>query len=133
MGYTTVFKGSFKFDKPLTIEHQEFLTRFSQKPQTLVNVGPRLWCQWIPNDNGDEIIWDGEENFYNYVEWLGYIVDQFLKPWGYILNGEVDWRGEKFYDLGTIVVKDNIITVTHIKNRGQCYYTGHDMCRKDMV
>jgi hypothetical protein len=72
---------------------------------------PGLWCQWIPSADGNFIEWDCGEKFYYYVEWLEYIVENFLKPWGYTLNGEVEWRGEEWEDAGTIMVKDNVIKV----------------------
>lgn len=72
---------------------------------------PGLWCGWIPNERGDAIIWDGVEKFYNYAEWLLYLVDHFMKPWGYILNGEIQWCGEQNDDMGAIYVKDNNIEV----------------------
>jgi hypothetical protein len=68
---------------------------------------PGLWCQWTVNNEGDEIIWDGGEKFYDYVEWLEYIIEHFLKPWGYKLNGSVEWAGESTDDRGIIIVKDN--------------------------
>lgn len=70
---------------------------------------PGLWCQWVPNEDGTAIEWDGGEKFYSYTEWLKYIIENFLKPWGHTLNGKVHWRGEEFSDLGTIVVKNNAI------------------------
>jgi hypothetical protein len=72
---------------------------------------PGLWCQWEPNGDGTGICWDGGEKFYYYVEWLEYIVERFLKPWGLTLSGEVEWRGEDPSDLGLISVKGNVITV----------------------
>jgi hypothetical protein len=86
---------------------------------------PGLWCQWTPNQEnpdhhygshdydapeGTEIGWDGGEKFYYYVEWLKYIIEHFLKPWGYVLNGEVKWQGERRDDIGLIIVKDNVVT-----------------------
>ena len=70
---------------------------------------PGLWCQWVPSEDGATLGWDGNEKFYDYVEWLGYIVTHFLKPWGRVLNGSVDWAGEDSSDRGTIFVKDNQI------------------------
>src|SRR5437588_5601505 len=35
---------------------------------------PNLWCQWVPNDDGTAIVWDGSEKFYDYVPWLEYLV-----------------------------------------------------------
>ena len=67
---------------------------------------PGLWCQWIPSEDGTAIEWDGGEKFYDYVEWLEYLIEHFLAPWGYVLNGRVDWEGE---DRGAIFVKNNIV------------------------
>ncbi len=47
------------------------------------------------------------EKFYHYTEWLEYIIEHFLKPWGYVLNGSVEWRGEDDADLGVIYVHQN--------------------------
>lgn len=81
---------------------------------------PGLWCQWIPNEDGTAIEWDGVEKFYSYVEWLEYLVEHFIGPWGYQLNGSVDWEGEESGDMGTIWVKDNQIEAiaTQLHNPG---------------
>lgn len=73
---------------------------------------PSLWCQWVPSDDGSAIKWDGGEKFYDYVEWLEYIIQHFLTPWGYTLNGDVQWQGEEPGDIGLIVVKDSVVTAT---------------------
>lgn len=72
---------------------------------------PSLWCQWIPSESGDYIEWDGGEKFYHYIEWLRYIIENFLKPWGIEANGVVHWRGEEFEDNGTITVSSNFVNV----------------------
>jgi hypothetical protein len=72
---------------------------------------PSLWCQWIPNEMGNEIEWDGGEKFYNYVEWLDYIIFNFLKKWEITTNGEIEWQGEDPNDFGKIVVEDNEIAI----------------------
>ncbi len=71
---------------------------------------PGLWCHWVPTKDGMGIEWDGGEKFYRYIDWLKYIIQHFLKPWGYVLNGKVNWEGEDRNDVGTIVVKDNTVT-----------------------
>lgn len=71
---------------------------------------PGLWCQWTPSEDGATLGWDGGEKFYNYVEWLEYLIAHFLKPWGYQLNGTVTWSGEESSDHGQIVVKNNTVT-----------------------
>jgi len=77
-----------------------------------------LWCQWTPTKDGNGIGWDYGEKFYHYVEWLEYIVENFLKPWGYVLNGSVQWQGEESNDIGEITVEDNEVRV----GRGEVYY-----------
>lgn len=71
---------------------------------------PSLWCQWTPNKAGTALAWDGGEKFYDYVEWLQYLIDKILAPRGYKLNGQVEWKGEDSDDLGIIIVKDNTVT-----------------------
>jgi len=75
---------------------------------------PGLWCQWVPTDDGTAIEWDGGEKFYDYIEWLAYIMRHFLIPNGYILNGTVCWFGEERSDTGNIVVNNNVIRVSRM-------------------
>jgi hypothetical protein len=63
---------------------------------------PGLWCQWVIADNRLE--WNGAEKFYDYTEWLEYLVENFFKPWGLEMSGEVEWRGEDWDDTGTICI-----------------------------
>lgn len=82
-----------------------------------------LWCGWtvesqnVENDkeNGlmvfDKLVWDDTEKFYNYVEWLSYMINNFYEPWGYSLNGKVTWQGEEHGDTGIIAIIDNVIGV----------------------
>jgi len=71
---------------------------------------PGLWCQWIPTLDRKGIQWDGGEKFYEFVEWIVYLIEHFLEPWGYKLNGEVEWEGEDHGDLGQIVIEDNMVS-----------------------
>jgi hypothetical protein len=68
---------------------------------------PGLWCQWTVNDANDAIEWDCGEKFYSYVEWLQYLIEHFLKPWGYTVNGTALWSGEESDDQGAIEVVNN--------------------------
>lgn len=70
---------------------------------------PSLWCQWVPNDAGTELGWDGGEKFYCYIEWIEYLIDRILKPRGYEVNGKVEWQGENLSDTGVIVVENNVV------------------------
>lgn len=73
---------------------------------------PSLWCQWVPNEEGTAIVWDGGEKFYEYENWIIYIVKNFLAPNGYILNGTVSWQGEDDEDFGELVMIDNILHIS---------------------
>ena len=73
---------------------------------------PGLWCQWIINDN-NELVWDGGEKFYNYVEWLEYLIEHFFAPLGYELNGTVAYDGEDPDDFGRIIVSDNFVKIAY--------------------
>ena len=70
---------------------------------------PGLWCHWEPTENGSAIAWNETEKFYEYVAWLEYLIEHFLKPWGYILNGRVEYQGERCDDRGSIKVENNIV------------------------
>lgn len=76
-----------------------------------VTAQPGLWCQWVPSDDGEYIEWDGGEKFYNYVEWIKFLIEHFLGPWGYKLDGKVKWRGEGMHDSGCIVINANVVEV----------------------
>lgn len=82
---------------------------FNRNPSTQ----PGLWCQWVPNEDGTAIVWDGGEKFYYYVEWIEYIIENFLKPWGYSISGEVEWQGEEREDIGKIQISNNSVNVLH--------------------
>jgi len=71
---------------------------------------PGLWCKWIINKEGTELYWDGTEKFYNYVQWLYYLIDNFFAPNGYILDGHVDYQGESEEDRGVIGIDKNKIS-----------------------
>jgi hypothetical protein len=97
-------------------DEEESIVEYNTPPSTQ----PGLWCQWVPNEEGTEIAWDGGEKFYAYTEWLRYIIEKVLKPKGYVLKGAVEWYGEDSDDRGMLVVKDNVVTV----RRGEIVY--HD-------
>lgn len=74
---------------------------------------PGLWCQWVIE--GDRLVWDGGEKFYDYVKWLEYLIKHFFTPSGYVLNGAVFYDGEDPDDFGKIIVTNNIVRVVYGK------------------
>lgn len=117
-------EGEFYVGSPANMGQNrcESIIDFNRPPTTQ----PGLWCNWTVGDIyetplsealleekgvAQTIVWDEGEKFYNYVEWLEYLIKSFLIPWGYTLNGEVQWRGEDWSDNGTISVTDNVVTL----------------------
>ena len=76
---------------------------------------PGLWCQWVLSKDGKELMWDGGEKFYNYVEWLEYMIKNFFEPWGIKLDGVITWSGEDRGDIGSIKVVKNKVTAKPAK------------------
>lgn len=78
-------------------------------------IQPSLWCQWVPTEDGLGIEWDQGEKFYNYVEWLQFLINHFFSPLGYTLNGEVKFQGDDMDDRGIIKVKNSIAKIKYLK------------------
>jgi hypothetical protein len=89
-------------DKP----KQGRIVDYNNPPRTQ----PGLWCQWLIQEDRKTIEWDEGEKFYDYVEWIEYLIVTILSPRGYKVNGEVTWQGEDGYDMGKIIIKDNKVT-----------------------
>ena len=70
---------------------------------------PGLWCKWAPNEDGTAIVWTRAEKFYDYVEWCAYLIEHFLAPWGYVIDGEMTWQGELREDQGVLRVRGNVV------------------------
>ena len=81
---------------------------------------PNLSCCWTIDYDKKTILWkdNADEDLYD-LEWIMYIVNNILKPRGYVLNGVVSWKGEdlkedeNLEDRGKIKVTNNVITVRH--------------------
>lgn len=102
MGYDTDFAGQFLLDKPVTPEHLELLDEYLEEHDG---------CQWVPNEEGTALEWDGNEKFYDYAQELRNLIDGFLEPRNYVLYGVVIWTGDDTRDVGTLYVKDNVVSV----------------------
>jgi hypothetical protein len=130
MGYSTDFEGAFEITPPLSdvlaAEMKAFAREDHRDPETGRDPKdmPGIWCQWVPEQSRyegrdempwDSLVWDGGEKFYEYDQWLVYLIDHFLKPNGHTLNGDVTWSGEESGDLGMLSVRDNVLTVKNAK------------------
>lgn len=74
---------------------------------------PGLWCHWVIGGDNDELMWDKSEKFYDYIEWLKYMIDDFFEPLGYTLNGDISWEGEEPDDFGNIHVENNVVNANY--------------------
>lgn len=109
MGYTTKFKGQFQFNKPLPAEVVLLLMDlYEDSSDERFEAGPGGYCQWILTKGRDGLQWDGEEKFYDYVEWLQFIINRILHTHGIELTGSVAYSGEESTDNGVIRVEDGV-------------------------
>jgi len=74
---------------------------------------PGLWCQWRPTEDRQHLKWSRMEKFYDYIEWLEYIISKITAPRGYILDGKVTWQGEDEQDKGFLIVINNEVSTKH--------------------
>ena len=97
-------------------EMRDFNERYSENQNRIVNglSQPGLWCQWRFTDE-TTLEWDGSEKFYNYIEWLKYLINNFFEEWGIKLNGQVSWVGEDSSDKGKIIVENNKVRVFEVE------------------
>lgn len=95
----------FYFPEYVSFPCPDYIIDFNKPPPNQ----PGLWCQWTYKEG--KIVWDGNEKFYFYIDWLVYIIKVILKPRGYILNGEVFWQGQYNKDKGEIKVINNNIYI----------------------
>lgn len=106
MGYTTKFSGEFKFvgDPPLSVIRKiQELEYADENPEG----APKAYSQWVPNKDLTGIVWNGQEKFYFYVEWLQWIIDTILKPEKVMITGRVEFSGEDAEDIGVIIVEED--------------------------
>jgi hypothetical protein len=117
MGYTTRFHGRFDLDK---LPPAEAIVRLRElegidgRKMEDPNA-PGGYCQWQLTKDCRGIEWDYGEKFYEYVEWLQYLIDNVLTPHGVTLSGSVNYSGEETDDNGVLVVEDG--AVRQIKHR----------------
>lgn len=76
---------------------------------------PDYPCQWVPTPEGDFIEWDQGEKFYDYVEWIEYLIHHFFKRWGNVLDGDIEWFGEEHWDRGIIRIVGNQVSIGRLK------------------
>ena len=105
MGYSTQFSGRFDFvgDVPLNvIESMNDILGVDTRDRT--GTFPGCFCGWILTKDNKGLKWDGEEKFYQWEEWLNWIIRTILLPNRVNLKGHVTYQGDDVEDAGFIDV-----------------------------
>ena len=119
MGYYTDYYGKLMINKPLTAEDKETLSYIMKVEHNNNNsIVPNGWNSWDYRERYGEEWLHIEENGKHYYEkeWLDFLISQFFRPKGYLLNGNIVWIGEDGWDIGAIRVIDNVVERTSIGN-----------------
>ena len=88
-------------------------------------------CYWIASADGANIQWNEYPKFHDYIPWLEYIIEHFLQPWGYTLNGSVTFACENLIHHGVIDVVNNIVTATYDPDLTDYYKYSYEYNRDD--
>jgi len=96
-------------DKDCGQTQTEDIVDYNKPPESQ----PGLWNHWAIDEDKQTILWDEGEKFYEYIEWIKYLIDKILAPRGYVVKGIVSWSGEEDEDMGEIHVENNIVLVKH--------------------
>jgi hypothetical protein len=111
MGYNTNFEGKLNLSRQVTLNEFNKFEKIHQADHRNDKSKPDYYCQWEITKDGKHLRWDGSENFYSYVEWLHWLIENFFAPKDIKLSGVIYWAGENRSDSGKIEVENNIIKV----------------------
>lgn len=123
MGYTTEFNGVMKFSRPLTVpelRELEALGEYEKDEYTKYNEKhPDAYNQWVPTKDGLGLEWNGGEKFYEYEEWLQWLIDNYFKPRKITLMGRYNYQGEEIGDVGYLeVLEDQHVRTYELEAKG---------------
>lgn len=111
MGYNTKFSGAINLSRPLTLSEAKFILEANEDPNVIQGGHPSSYMQWVPTESLDAIVYDGNEKFYDYDKWMTWILGHMFRL-GIEANGDIIWQGESVGDVGTLSVKESVLTVT---------------------
>lgn len=158
MGYSTDFDGKITIEPALNAEEIDYLNKFSdtrrmdrEKGPYYVDGGsgfmgldtdsdirnqnsppdgqPGLWCEIVPTDNGDALVWTDNEKTYDMAEWMAYIIEHFVGsnplakselPFlqAHTLNGTMSAQGEEADDMWLLHVENNVVSTEDLVATG---------------
>lgn len=79
------------------------------------------------SEDREFLVPEEDESRHGFRLWLKLVIEHYLAPRGYVLEGEVTWEGEDRDDFGTIFVKDNQVEAVDdlIFNAGPSWARNH--------
>ena len=79
------------------------------------------------SEDRELILPEQDESRHGFRMWLRLLIEHYLAPRGYVLEGAVTWEGEDRDDCGTIFVKDNQVEAVDnlIFNAGPSWAPNH--------
>jgi hypothetical protein len=72
-------------------EKEQMLWKLWKEQKWVTKLLPDIWCHWRPTTDGKRIEAEKTDKFPFYCEWLQFLLDHFLIPWGYELSGQVEY------------------------------------------
>lgn len=136
MGYTTTFQGKISITPELTAPQIRFIKSLHDNLRDIAPADAKLYGldyqQWELNENLDGLEWDGGEKFYKADKCMEYLVAKTLEKFPELkFNGIITAQGEEFDDRWKLTVKNNKVTRTEIKLKGQKVTCPH--CEEDFI
>ena len=102
------YRAKIYLDKPLSTEHDDALdnTFGYEDREAHWPEGP---MNWVYTDKG-AFIWTTPQEFENAVPWMIFLLDNYLKPWGYVARGAIEFDDILGVNSGIVRVANNVVT-----------------------
>lgn len=108
---------------PIGVEGEFCVFEYGFTDRTVINSNrspstqPGLWCQWLITEDFCAIEWNGGEKFNSYFEWLIYLHNNMLAPWGVTFTSEskISYQGNEEEDRGEIYYQEGFLYMTNLE------------------
>ncbi len=139
MGYPVYYDGEIEITPPLTEEHAAIVRDFAQGERTgltepifaaiVASNEPGLPYScglYEVSEDRSLLVPEEGESRHGLATWLTLLTEHFLRPSGYLLDGEVQWSTEQADDRGCIFIKENLIEIVEdiVVNPGPSWVPG---------
>ncbi len=140
MGYSVYYRGEISVTPPLTKQHAATLRAFSRLELTADTNSIFAAIADSPepdlpgygglidvSEDGSLIVPEEDESRHGVRLWLRLMIEHFLGPLGYVLEGEIEWTADELDDRGNIFVRGNLVEAVDdlIVNAGPSWNPNH--------